>query len=302
MKHILVPTDFLTCANNAIDFAVQSAKIIPLEITILHVFEVKGNIYTDYMGVNKEFNQSLLDEAYNKLALLKNSIKEAEGIVVNTDILKGNVNEAILQAAQDKNIDLIVMGTLGASSIKEKLWGSKTGAVIGNSKVPVLVIPYDYAWKKPEKFLMATNHFEKEPAILDFLFELANLYTAQLQVAVFTDEDDNNAVTLLEHARKTPQYEKMLKEKYKEETLTASHLSGKEFEKTLQDHIRQNEIDILAMFTYKRKFMERIFHPGMTKRMSYHTTIPLLAIPAKQDSLSNQVPLEKINQWKTVIK
>ena len=56
MKQILVPTDFSTCANNAVDFAVQSAKILPVEITILHAFELKGNIYTDYMGVNKEFN------------------------------------------------------------------------------------------------------------------------------------------------------------------------------------------------------------------------------------------------------
>ena len=254
MKKILVPTDFLTCANNAVDFAVQSAKILPVEITLLHAFELKGNIYTDYMGVNKEFNQSLLDEVQHKLVRLKGSIEETEGVVVTTYIFKSSVNEAILQATEEKNIDLIVMGTLGASGIKEKLWGSKTAAVIGNSKVPVMVIPYDYEWKKPEKFLMATNHFEKDPAILDFLFELADLYRAQVQVAVFTDEDEDNAITLLEHTRKTPQFEKMLKEQYKEETLTARHLFGKEFEETLEDYIRQNEIDILAMVTYQRKF------------------------------------------------
>ena len=281
MKKILVPTDFLTCANNAVDFAVQSAKILPVEITLLHAFELKGNIYTDYMGVNKEFNQSLLDEVHNKLALLKSSIEETEGVVVTTYIFKGTVNEAILQTAEDKNIDLIVMGTLGASGIKEKLWGSKTAAVIGNSKVPVMVIPYEYEWKQPKKVLMATNHFEKDPAILDFLFELADLYRAQVQVAVFTDEDEDNAITLLEHTRKTPQFEKMLKEQYKEETLTARHLFGKEFEETLENYIRQNEIDILAMITYQRKLLDRIFHPSMTKRMSYHTKIPLLAIPAK---------------------
>jgi hypothetical protein len=32
------------------------------------------------------------------------------------------------------------------------------------------------------------------------------------------------------------------------------------------------------MVTYQRTFWERIFNPGMTKRMSYHTHVPLLAI------------------------
>lgn len=282
MKQILVPTDFSTCAYTAVDFAVQSAKFLPVEVTLLHAFELKGNIYTDYMGVNKEFNESLLDEVQNKLAQLKSSIEETEGVAVDTCVYKDSVKESILKATDDKNIDLIVMGTLGAGSIREKLWGSKTAAVIGNSKAPVMAIPYEYEWKKPEKILMATNHFEKEPAILDFLFELADLYMAKVQVAVFTDEDDDKAVTFLEHTRKTPQYEKMLKEQYKEETLTATHLFGKEFEETLQDYIKQNEIDILAMVTYQRGFWDRIFHPSMTKRMSYHTNIPLLAIPGKQ--------------------
>lgn len=281
MKQILVPTDFLTCANNAVDFAVQSAKLLPAEVTLLHAFELKGNLYTDYMGVNTEFNQSLVDEIENKLAQLKSNIEETEGIIVNTYISRSSVTKAILQATEDKNGDLIVMGTLGASGIKEKLWGSKTAEVIGNSKVPVMVIPYEYEWKKPEKLLMATNHFEEEPAVLDFLFEVADLYMAQVQVAVFTDEDDDQAVTFLEHTRKTPQYEKMLKEQYNEETLTATHLFGKEFEETLQKHIDENEIDILAMVTYPRSFWDRIFLPSMTKRMSYHTNIPLLAIPAK---------------------
>ena len=281
MKRILVPTDFSGCADNAVNFAVQSAKILPVEVTLLHAFEVKGNVYIDYMGVNKEFNQSLLDEVYNKLALLKSSIEETEGIVVATYIFKGTVNEAILQTAEDKNIDLIVMGTLGTSGIKEKVWGSNASAIIGNSKVPVMVIPYEYEWKEPKNILIATNHFEKEPAILNFLFNLADLYKAKMQVAVFTNEDDDNTITLLEHTRKTQEYEIMLKKKYKEEMLTATQLFGKEFEVTLEDYIRQNEIDILAMVTYQRSTWVRIFNPSMTKRMSYHTKIPLLAIPVK---------------------
>ncbi|MGZ5219989.1 MAG: universal stress protein [Chitinophagaceae bacterium] len=282
MKKILVPTDFSGCANNAVNFAVQSAKILPAEIVLLHAFE-EGNVYTDYMGVNKEFNQSLLNDAEQKLKQLKKSIEEVEEVVVTTRIFGGAVKDAVLQTAIAVDADLIVMGTLGASGFKEKIWGSKTASIIGSISIPVMAIPYEYEWKKPEKFLIATNHFEKEPAILDLVFELANLYMAQVAVAVFTDEDDDKADTHMAHIRKTPQYEKLLKQQYKEETLSATHLYGLKFEESLQIHIIEKEIDILVMITYQKAdgIWSRMFKPGDTKKMSYHTTIPLLAMLAK---------------------
>ncbi len=281
MKKILVPTDFSPCASNAIDFAVQSAKYLPVEITLLHAFERKGSVYTDYMGVISEFKQTQLEEVQEKLSELKKGIEVAEGVVVKTIVSVAPFREAVLQATEELNIDLVVMGTVGAEGIEEKLWGSRAAAIIGKTNVPLIVIPLHYQWKKPEKLLLATNHFEKEPAILDFLFELSDLYMAQVHVAVMTDEDDDKANTFLEHGRKILHYEKLLKEQYKEETLTATHLYGNEFEETLHKHIEEYEFDILVMITYQRGFWDRIFHPSKTKRMSYHTNIPLLVIPGK---------------------
>lgn len=50
MKKILVPTDFSACSDKAITFAVESAKILPAEIILLHALNIEGNIYTDYMA------------------------------------------------------------------------------------------------------------------------------------------------------------------------------------------------------------------------------------------------------------
>lgn len=283
MKTILVPTDFSTCANNAVDFAIQSSKILPVEVTIVHAFDLVGNIYTDYMGVNKEFNQSLLHEVRIKLADLKKCIRESEGVNVDTRVSTASLRESIFQVTSEKAIDIIVMGTTGSNGIKEKLWGSKTADIIGKSKVPVLAIPFEYKWKKPEKILLATSHFEKEPAMLDFIFELADLYEAQVHVAVFTDEVDDTAFNYMEHARNIPAYEKLLQKNYHSPTLTVTHLFGKDFEEAMQEHMKENEIDMLAMVTYKRKFPDNLFRPSLTKRMAYHTKIPLLAIPAKYE-------------------
>jgi len=106
------------------------------------------------------------------------------------------------------------------------------------------------------------------------------LYMANIQVAVFTDEDDDKAVTFLDHRKKISEYELFLKENYKEDTLTSTHLYGENFEETLQNFIKENNIDILVMVTYPQNFWNRIFNPSKTKRMSYHSQVPLLAIPA----------------------
>ncbi|MEO9021371.1 MAG: universal stress protein [Ginsengibacter sp.] len=280
MKQILVPTDFSECANNAIDFAIQSSKLLPAKVMLLHSYEINASIYTDYMGVNKEFNLTLLNGAKEKLAKLKKHIAETDGVIVATFVSTDSVQEAISRAVEENKYDLIVMGTLGASGLKEKLWGSRTSAVIGKSAIPVMVISLDYKWQKPKKILFATNQFEKDPAILNYLFELAGLYMATVQVAVFTDEDDDKALTFLEHTGKIAEYETFLKESYKEDTLTSAHIYGEEFEDTLQNFIKENEIDMLVMVTYQQRFWNRIFNPSKTKRMSYNTEIPLLAIPA----------------------
>jgi flavodoxin len=62
--------------------------------------------------------------------------------------------------------------------------------------------------ERPQRFLFATNHFEKDPAILDFLFELADLFMAQVHVVVFSNEDDDKALTFIEHSRNIPEYKK----------------------------------------------------------------------------------------------
>lgn len=281
MKKILIPTDFSSCANNAINFAVQSAKLYPASIILLHAFEANSDVYTDYVGLEKEFHHSLINDAEKKLEQVKESIEGTENVTVSTRISRGTVREAVMEIAIGEKPDLIVMGTFGASGIKEKLLGSKTASVIGYTDLPLISIPYDYEWKKPENILLATNQFEEDFNILNTVFELASLYTARIEVAVFTDTDDDNAAAYLEHSRQLPMFEKKLREKYREQQLIVSHLYGTDFEDTLQKYIKERSIDMLVMITYQKddNVWTRLFNPSKTRQMSAHTSIPLLAIP-----------------------
>lgn len=278
MKKVLIPTDFSASASNAIEFALQSSKAIPMEITLLHAFEIAGSTYTDYMGVNKEFSEQHADGARMELHHLKESIEKEHGILVKTVLVKDKLRHAIRLITEEEKFDLLLMGTYGAGESQDRFWGSNTGAEIGETGIPILVVPMGYRWKKPAHILFATNDFEDEPTVLNPLFELAELFAAEIQVVIFTDEDDDTPHTFLDHTRTLPNYEVMLKKKYTKNNITTVQLYGLEFSESLQAHIDQTNTDILVMVTHHRTLWNKLFHPSMTRQMSYHTKIPLLVL------------------------
>jgi len=280
MKRILVPTDFSACANVAVDFAVQSAKIAPLEIVIVHSIELNSSLYSDYLGVNKSYNLALINEVRDKLNNLKRVILETQGVSLEICVYKDPLQEGILQAVTDENIDLVVMGTTGASGLKEILWGSKTAGIMGKCVVPVLAIPFDYTWKKPAKILMAVNGVDEVETAVNFVKRMGSLLGAQVDIVVFTDEEMDISRAPIAQSHNLPTSESPVKEKYSPQYMRIVHPFGHSFEDTLNNYILQNEVDMLAMVTHHRKFFNFLFDPSKTKHMSYHTTVPLLAIPA----------------------
>lgn len=279
MKNILVPTDFSSCATKAVDFAVQIAQVAPVEITLFHVIEYMGSVYGDYTGINVDLFQTLVDESTKNLEQSKKDIAEQHGIVVTTITSKSPVAEGILGAVKDNKIDLIVIGTFGASGLQGKLWGSIAAEVLGKSPVPVIVIPHEFNWQKPQKILFTTNHFEEDQGLLQPLFDFAALFSAEVHVIVFTNEVAYDTPTIMERARKIFPYEKALKEKFNSPLLTVSQLFGDKFEDRLGEYMDEKDFDMLVMVKYKRTFLQNILHKSMTKKMSYHTSVPLMVIP-----------------------
>lgn len=280
MKKVLIPTDFSSCASNAVEFAIESAKEMPMEITLLHAFELKGSVYTDYMGVNKEFNQLQLDEIRNRLHTMAAGIEQDHGILVKTTVVTETLDNAIRLVTSAEKFDFIMMGTVGAGESRNRFLSTKTGAEIGKTDTPILVIPQEYKWRKPFTILFATNHFEEDAVILDLIFELASLFAARVQVVIFTDEENDTPYTFLDHTLTLPHYDESLKKKYPANSISTEQLYGKDFSETLQRHIDANGIDLLVMVTYHKTLWDRLFHPSMTRQMSYHTKIPLLALPS----------------------
>lgn len=261
MKKILLPTDFSLNADKALNFAVQIAKRAKAEIFLVHACDLIDSPFKDKQTIYKEHNQAITEKANETLTLLKKSIEGPEQPIVNIKLYKGSVTDTILQVSEEHDANLIIMGTSGMAGLHEKIFGSKTAHIIGETNVPLIAVP---------------------PDIINPVIELAGLFNATVHIAIFTDVDTAEAYDYLNHKRSITAYEEKLKSLYKNTSIKSVHLNGHRFQETLEKYILEQYIDIVAMVTHRRTFLESIFNRSMTKKMAYHTQIPLLAIPAKK--------------------
>lgn len=267
MKRILVPTDFSPNADKALNYALQIAKRSVAEVILIHAVE-------SYQS------EDTIERAKARLEQVQNSIWESEKFRIRTDVFGDSTIPSILDAVKQYGIDLVVMGTVGSSGLREVLYGSRTAGLIGRCPVPVLAIPLLGEWKLPQKILLAVNEFHAEVRqAIQPVIRMADLFGASLQVTIFTDTNDDYVEDYLKHEDRIESFRDLLKAEYPKLEIHAVHLSGTIFRDNLQHWIDNNQIDIVAMLTHRRSILQSLFTSSMTRKMSYHTNIPLLAAP-----------------------
>ena len=138
-KTIILAYDGSESANNALQLAAQIAIRDDASITLVHAFDpmpVWVGTPDFPVAVAMEprlvYSEELLDKAETQL-------RELGVENIEQTILEGPANEAIVQAADTRRADLIVMGTRGMGAIRGLLLGSVSERVIGAARCPVLV-------------------------------------------------------------------------------------------------------------------------------------------------------------------
>lgn len=281
MLKLIVPTDFSPNAARAIDYAVQLARSGKAEIMVVHASERLSNPGMEAGLPLAEYNQQIAENAFANLGLIKKSIEDTEHINVKTELYTGSVADAVVAAAKDNNADIIIMGTMGINSIRDSLFGTNTSAVIAASPVPVIAIPLEYEWSTPRNFLLAVNNFKEAEAAAGPVFELARIFSAAVRLVVFTDEEEATASDFMADAMAIKETEEKLRHYFPDIVISGEHLSGKYFEESINRYTLETHTDMLAMITHKRSVLGTIFNRSMTRKMSYHTKVPLLAVPAR---------------------
>ncbi|UCD60759.1 MAG: universal stress protein [Flavobacteriaceae bacterium] len=156
MKKILVPVDFSEHAAYALEVAAKLAKDFNSEIIVLHMMGLSEAYLTKseseeaaeahfYMKLAKKRYETFLDKPFLK------------GVKITEMVQNYKIFSEINQLAKEKDIDLIVMGSHGASGVSEIFVGSNTEKVVRTSDIPVLVIKEPTPLFSPELVVFACD-------------------------------------------------------------------------------------------------------------------------------------------------
>ena len=135
-KRILCPVDFSESSDVALDLASKLARENGAKLFIVHVDENAAMVHPGLFG-------GLPPVAWREKHRLSDTLPTATEVLFEHDLLIGDPTDEIVEFANNKNIDLIVMGSHGNTGLLRVLLGSVAEGVVRKSPVPVLTLKAD---------------------------------------------------------------------------------------------------------------------------------------------------------------
>jgi|SRR5665647_926261 len=139
-RQILIATDGSETANEAADFGIEMVGCSRAKVYAVYVIDVTSydSILMDESRT-KDTCEEFEKKGHDATSYVEKKAKAA-GLEAESIVLKGNPAVKILDFANEHEIDMIVVGSLGKSGIERFAIGSVSEKVVRNAKVPVLVV------------------------------------------------------------------------------------------------------------------------------------------------------------------
>jgi nucleotide-binding universal stress UspA family protein len=277
MKTILIPIDFSKNSDNAIHFALELNKRLNAKITLFHSYVVPA--YASDIPVVMVSDEELKSSAEKGMAKLTERLgMEYPGMPIETMLHDGFAEEEIVAATATSKTDLVIMGTQGASGLREVLIGSITAAVMEEAECPVLAIPENAAFKGLHKIVFATNYAENDFENVENVIDIARQFNAGV---ILLHISSGELDTAYEYAA-IETFKERIKADSKYENVSFKLLESRDVIDGLSFYLDEVKADMLAMSMHHRTFFQKVFNRSKTKRMAFHTHIPLLAFHVKE--------------------
>jgi len=138
-KKIFIATDGSEQNKNAVQHALELAKTCGAKLYAGYVVDTAA-FASIPMDAGWEMMYELLEQEAKESTSVVGEMAEKESVPFESVVLEGHPGPEIVKFAEEQNMDLVVMGTLGKRGLDHFLLGSVAENVIRNSKVPVLVV------------------------------------------------------------------------------------------------------------------------------------------------------------------
>lgn len=267
MKTILVPTDFSDNANRALNYACHLALQTKAKIVLMNAYQspaTTSNVMINFTDILEEDSKKDLKK---NLELLREN-KAFDSVEVEAYSCYGYLSEAIKKAAVDFTIDLVVMGTAGASNLSSRLFGSNTTDAIKNADQPILVVPNETEYSDWEHITFASNiQKSKNDCPFKPLKSLMTKPACKLNILTVVDDITKVDKTAIDNR---------IKSKLEGVDYAINVVENENVSDGILDFINENETDLLVLIRKNYGFIEGLLHSSVTKKLALHANKPML--------------------------
>lgn len=274
MKKILFPTDFSNVSINAFIYALKLADSINAEIITMHVYQMPQANYinvAEYLHEIYDVTELSNFENYkDEIPVLRRIAEEnnLNHIKISHALILGNLIEEIQKITKHENIDFIVMGTKGATGLKETIFGTMAIKVMNDVKAVVLVIPERCKYEPFKKLLFITEYQSDDVQSFLKVKAFAKIFQAHIDCLQVVPEDHEDNDKNMHHRE----------ELMDDSSIKMHSVTGNDVEGIILNFIDSHKINMIAMHVHHKNFYEKLFEISLSKKLAFHINIPILAI------------------------
>ena len=274
MKTIIVPTDFSDTSKNAALYAVQlAAEVQNARIILYNVFEKSGSgstgIVIDDQPLTHKRDMEMALESIKTDMLNTASPVDISCVAEESNSLL----DSLERFAVDQKADLIIMGISGTTRFEQAFRGSNTLSMVDKNVCPVIIVPPHVHFKPIKNVMLASDFKDVEKttpikaikAILD-LFQ-SNVHVVNVDSEHFVELTD-------EYKIERAKLESIL-EGYQTDFYFMRQF---DFVDAIGQFAADKNIDLILTVPRKHSFLSKLFVKSHTKKLVYHSDVPVLAI------------------------
>jgi nucleotide-binding universal stress UspA family protein len=282
MIKILVPITFTDYSVNALTYALTLAGKFPSKVTLLHCFseyeDIEEGADRTVEGSEESVRKHEEDARDRFVDLCQTTINkmsslQGENIELQNRFEFGYPEDIIPAVCKEMAPDVVIMGTKSKGETIKELLGSITSDVMRRADCPVLAVPASSSvdLEKMSKVLFITDFGESDYISMHKLVRLITPFNTLIHAVRFVHTQPGNG-----DLQKMNQFRDYCESTYRNYQLKFSYEQSDQFMPSLEEYVTQNGVDLIAMPRRKRNMIAKIFHPEITRKILFHTDVPLL--------------------------
>jgi nucleotide-binding universal stress UspA family protein len=262
MKRIIVPCDFSKPAVHAFRFAVDVAAQSAGEVHLLHIIEVPVLQETKVLS----FEDGLFKElrAAAELEMRTLAVGVPDNVRVIHAIRFGSIHRIIPIYVSAAAGDLIIMGTHGASGLREFFVGSNAEKVVRTSSVPVITVKNNYSGPVKRIVFPCTLENEQQEELAHKVKALQRFFQTRLHMVWV------NSPLYPERDAAVKDRLEAFAERFGFENYSVDIYHDLDAEAGILGFARQVEADMIAMGTHGRRGIDRVLHGSIAEDIVNH--------------------------------